>query len=299
MHGRLFNVTVALLWASSMTWLIVQKVLPSLRIGEPPSYQSILEAQKEESEVGWKLFLNDRELGWASSKTERYSSGIVEIESCVHFHRLPLNELVPRPFRELFHELQPAGDKISMETASRLTIDPLGRLLRFDSTVSVDSIKNVIRMSGVLEGSRMQLQIRSSGLSYTREFNLPPKALLGDALSPQTHLPNLRAGQSWTVPVFNPLRPANDPMEILHASVEEPEFIDWRGKILKAWVVVYQIDSGYGISSQRAPQSVLWVREDGRVLKQQITLFDSSTMTFERLGRDESRQLVEQSLEVE
>jgi hypothetical protein len=298
MHGRFFNITVALLWASSMTWLIVQKVLPSLRVGEPPSYQTILEAQKEESQVGWRLRLNDQEIGWALSKTERQPSGIVEITSCVHFNRLPLNEMAPPWIREIFRNLQFIGaERMTMESGSRLTIDPLGRLLRFDSTVSVGPNKDMIRMSGVVEGSRLQFQIRPGGLSG--EFQLPPKALLGDALSPQTHLPNLRAGQTWTVPVFNPLLQTNASMEILHASVEEPEFIDWKGQILKAWVVVYRIDSGYGVSQQNAPQSTLWVREDGRVLQQKVSLFESVTMTFIRMSREESRHLAEDTLDSE
>ncbi|MBN2577875.1 MAG: hypothetical protein JXB10_02705 [Pirellulales bacterium] len=301
MYGRFFNMTVGLLWVSSMIWLVTQKMLPTLRIGEPPSYQTILEAQKEDPLVGWKLYLNNREIGWALSRTERHSSGIVEIDSYVHFERLPINELIPRPFRGLFHDLRNTAEKVSMQTRSCLTIDPLGRLLRFDSAVDVNSIPDVIRLSGVVEGSQMELQVRSGGLSFPKPkiFPLPPKALLGDALSPQSHLPNLRTGQSWTVPVFNPLRPDGDSVEFLQATVEEPELIEWRGHIIKTSVVVYRFDSGYGISQKSAPQSILWVREDGLVLKQQVALFESIKMVFVRMRQYESQSLAEQVLDAE
>jgi hypothetical protein len=299
MYNRFFNLTVALLWVASMTWLVTQKMLPTLRIGEPPSYQTILESQKEDPVVGWNLKLHDREIGWALSRTERLSSGIVEIVSYVHFDYLPLNDLLPQKYRGVLHNLQIPAEKMSVGTRSRLTIDPLGRLLRFDSAVDVNSLKDAIRMSGVVEGSQMQIHIRAGGLTIDpKPFPLPRRALLGDALSPQTNLPNLRTGQTWTVPVFNPLLPS-DSMEYLQAAVEEPELIDWKGQIVKARVVTYRFDSGYGISPNTPPKSILWVRDDGRVLKQQVSLSESVKMVFVRMSRAESRQLAKQSLDEE
>jgi hypothetical protein len=299
MYNRMFNITVGLLWVASMTWLVTQKMLPTLRVGEPPSYQTILEAQQEDPVVGWDLHLHDRRIGWALSRTERLPSGIVEIDSCVHFDHLSLNELLPRGFQETIQHLRLPIEKISVGTRSRLTIDPLGRLLRFDSAMDLDSMKDAVRMSGVVEGPQMQLHVRSGGLTYDpKPFPLPRKALLGDALSPQSYLPNLRTGQTWTVPVFNPLGTSNS-MDFLQATVEEPELIDWKGQILKARVVVYRIDSGYGISQSAPPRCILWVRNDGRVLKQQVFLFDSMKMVFVRMGRRESQALAKQTLDEE
>jgi len=242
--------------------------------------------------VGWDLLLNDKPMGWALCRMERQPSGMVEIESYVHFDRLPLAELTPRLFRHLFRDLEEAAGELCMDTQSRLIIDPLGKLLRFDSTLKVDPIQDSIRMRGIVEGMKVQLEVRSNSFCYTSEFCLPRKALLGDALSPQTHLPNLRAGQTWTVPAFSPLRPAKEPMMILHASVEKRELIDWNGIMTEAWLVVYRSDSGYGISEQQTPQSKLWVHVKGKVLKQQVFLFDS-VMTFVRLDEDTSNRLAQ------
>ena len=46
MHSRWYSVAVVLLWLATMGWLVSQKVLPSLVIGEPPDYQAILAVQR-------------------------------------------------------------------------------------------------------------------------------------------------------------------------------------------------------------------------------------------------------------
>ena len=38
MGNHPFNVIVVLFWLATMSWLIVAKVLPPMRVGEPPSY---------------------------------------------------------------------------------------------------------------------------------------------------------------------------------------------------------------------------------------------------------------------
>ncbi len=75
MYSRFFNIAVCLMWISTMTWLITQKVVPSLWVGQPPSYQTILEAQQRESPVGWIVWLNDKKLGWALSTLEVQTQG--------------------------------------------------------------------------------------------------------------------------------------------------------------------------------------------------------------------------------
>ena len=91
-------------------------------------------------------------------------------------------------------------------------------------------------MRGTVEGGQLELVVRSGDQSFSHEVSLPPKALLADALSPQTRLPGLHVGQTWSVPVFNPLWPSKSPIEIISAKVEESEAILWNGESRKRLV---------------------------------------------------------------
>ena len=118
---------------------------------------------------------------------------------------------------------------------------------------------------------------------------LSSNALLSDAFSPQwqTQLPDLREGQFWSVPVYNPLWPSDHPLEILRATVEGTEPICWNGITVGTRLVVYRSESGSGDGGSQKPRGKLWVRRDGAVLRQQGMLFDS-TITFVRLADEEA-----------
>ena len=291
MHSRWFNAAVVVLWLASMGWLVTEKVLPPLLVGEPPNYQRIVDARRHEPAVGWRMTFNGRAVGWALSDSVSESNGMTEIRGRVHFDSLPLEELTPGWLRSLFRMVDHPVDRPQMDVRSVLVIDPLGKLQRFDSVVSVDPLKDVIRMRGTVEGRQFQLVVRTGDLSFSNEAYLPSNSLLGDALTPQTQLPGLRVGQHWTVPVYSPLRPANNPLEIYYATVDSLEPILWDGAMTDAWLVVYHSDPGGATNNQR-PTGRLWVHRDGTVLKQEIVLLDS-TMTFTRLPNAEAEDLAD------
>ena len=291
MHSHWFNATVVMLWLATMSWLVTVKVLPPLLVGEPPNYGKVVEAQIDAPPVGWNVLFNNRAIGWALTETALQPSGLAEMHGRVHFDTLPLKEMIPgwlQPFSRLIK--QPVGE-LPMDARSVLTIDPLGRLLHFDSTVQLAAFREMIRVRGTVEGRQLQFMIRMGKSSYTNEAFLPSNSLLSDALSPRAQLPGLRVGQTWTVPVYSPLWPAKKPLEIIHAKVEGTEPIFWNGEMVDAWLVVYRSDPGSGVGGISSPKGKLWVRRDGMVLRQQVMLFDSA-ITFLRLTDDEALKIV-------
>ena len=62
MYPRWFNVAVVALWLATISWLIATKVVPSLLIGEPPNYATILSAQEVDPPIGWTIDWDDRRL---------------------------------------------------------------------------------------------------------------------------------------------------------------------------------------------------------------------------------------------
>jgi hypothetical protein len=295
MNSRWFNTVVVMLWLATMGWLVEEKVLPPLLFGEPPSYRSIVEAQQNAPPVGWRVSLNGHPLGWALTDTQLQSTGLTEIRGRVHFTALPLAEMMPSWLRSLAGLNERSIGPLQMDARSLLAIDPLGHLVRFDSTARVDPLNEVISVQGIVEGRRLQLLVRAGNEPLSSEAYLPSDALLCDALSPQMQLPGLRAGQTWTVPVYNPLWLTKTPLEIIRATVEGTEPILWNGAIEDAWLVMYRNDSGSGAGNNQSPRGALcgtlWVRRNGTVLKQQVVLL-GATVTFVRLPDEKAAALV-------
>ncbi len=292
MYSRFFNIAVCLMWLLTMTWLITQKVMPALWVGQPPSYQAIVEAQKKEP-VGWSLWINNKQLGWALSTLEEQGQGPKEIRSYIHFDELPIAELTSGWGRALFRLIEQPAGKYEMDVENILTIDSLGKLLRFDSRIQLDPLKNILRMQGIVDGQQLHIEILSGNFSYSSDVSLPQHALLNDTLSPQTQLPNLAIGQTWAVPALNPLHPTTNLVEVLRATVEEKEPIYWNSGIYDAWVVVYRSNPGAGFGAKSGSRGKLWVLEDGTVIKQQAVIFDS-ILSFVRMSGVEAAHLVKE-----
>ena len=127
MNSMWFNVAVVLLWVATMSWLISQKVVPSLLVGEPPSYRTIVEAKQEEPLVGWSMTWNDRRVGWALDTTRPLANGMTEVRSLVHFDDLPLEEMTPGWLRSMLLPDGGADLRLEIEAKSKLTFDPFPR----------------------------------------------------------------------------------------------------------------------------------------------------------------------------
>ncbi len=292
MNSRWYNTAVVVLWLVTMGWLVDKKVLPPLLVGEPPSYRQVIEAQNQDPPAGWKVSWKGKPLGWALTDTKMRQTGLTEVDGRVHFDRFPIGDMMPIWLQPFLALAKKPVDGLSLDASSVMLIDAFGRLLRFDSAVQLPPLIDEITMRGTVEGGQLQLLVRSGEQSLSHELSLPPKALLADALSPQTRLPGLHVGQTWSVPVFNPLWPTKSPIEVISAEVEAPETILWNGEPVRALVVVYRHDSGTGSGASQNVQCKLWVRHDGVVLRQEAMLFDSS-IVFVRLTDKAATKLIE------
>src|SRR5664279_87778 len=97
--SRWYTIAVALFWMAAMGWLFQQKLLPPLLVGDPPNYRTILSEETVDNlPVSWDVFLNDHELGKATTRTERQKENVSEINSTVDLNELPLREIAPAVF---------------------------------------------------------------------------------------------------------------------------------------------------------------------------------------------------------
>jgi hypothetical protein len=298
MGSKWFNSAVVLMWMCTTTWLVVAKVIPPLRRGQPPSYRSMYAEDfpegKTEETVGWDLTLNDKPLGWALSRVRklntRSSAGqMTEVKSLIHFDHIPLAELSPPWMRVLLRANVDSVDNLQMDVLSTLAIDPLGHLEGFRSSLSAPGMRDTIRIVGKVHATVLKIDVHSGDFNYPFETYLPSDALVSDELSPQSRMLGLHLGQEWTVPVFSALRPPNNPVDVLQAKVESHDLLMWEGAAVPVFEVVYRPDSGSALWSTGQPRAKLWVRDDGTVLKQEVS-FIGSPLVFSRMSDERSKQ---------
>jgi hypothetical protein len=296
-----FNVVVVLFWCTTMGWLVISKILPPLRVGEPPNYISILRDSSDEAPVCWSIHLQNKSIGWAANKTVRRKDGIADLYSRVYLCELPWDELAPGWLGAVLKPVFDDLDQLDIEKKSRLVIDPLGRLVEFESRVRLASIVDAIKVQGQIENSTLRLSVQSGDLPYKFERNLPPNSLMSDELSPQVRMPGLRTGQRWTVPLYSPFRSPNSPIEILQAVVEREDNLTWGGWPRPCRVIVYRGDSGSGQAGSEIRGRV-WVDRQGMVLRQEVAVFRThlhfirlpeadARIVADALGEDWSRSL--------
>lgn len=289
MGNRAFLAVVFVLWTCTMGWLVISKVVPPLRVGDPPSYRSTLST--DESIVCWKLLWNSQPLGWAATKRETNSVGVTEVYNRLLIEELPIDQIAPPWLGALVK--QQVG-RVDLDARGRLGIDPLGRLSSFDSIVRISDLGDAIRIAGRVEDSQLKFRASVGELSYNKQLALEDRGLVGNEFSPQAALTGLRLGQSWTMCVYSPFRSPNNPLEIVQATVEAQEILEWGDEdgVVPVWVVVYRSDSGAGISAGTS-RGRAWVCRDtnsqyeGQVLKQEITVLNSR-LTFVRMTSSEA-----------
>jgi hypothetical protein len=285
MGTRLYNVVVVGFWLATMSWLLVDKLWPTLRVGDPPNYHSILKALEGEEANHWAIYWNDRPTGWSVGQVVNQPGGIRELHSRVFIADLPLDELVPHWLAAAIRPVLNQAGRWDMEMRSRLDVDRVGQIAGFDSTLQIAGGSAPVRVYGTVEGD--QFKLHSAAGDLPSSFSLARNALVGDGISPQGYLPDLYLDQAWTIFAYNPFQAAGEPLEIIQARVEQHETIPWNGKPVRAWLVVYRGESGDGLMSD--PRAKVWVREDGLVLEQELMLF-GSRLRFNRLSPEDSRE---------
>ena len=299
MGTRFYNSVVVVFWMATMSWLLVDKLWPTLRVGDPPNYHNILKAQQGETTNAWAIHWNDRLAGWSLGKLVQNDTQMRELHSRVFIAELPLEQMVPRWLGGVIKPILHRAGRLDMDMSGRLDIDPLGRVAGFASSMRLAGIKDAVTVRGtVIDGNKLRLIAQSADVTRETDMSLANNSLVGDGLSPQGFLPNLYQGQTWTVCTYSLFHPTTNPTEIIEARVEKHEPIIWNGESVQTWVVVYRGDVGAGMASE--PRAKVWVldggsrsdirEKDGLVLQQELWLFGSK-LRFTRLTPERGRAL--------
>jgi hypothetical protein len=278
---------VVIFWAVSSGWLLVEKILPSLSPGSPPGYQALYMAENRLVPVAWTVLWNEQPLGWAMSQSIRTEEGGMEVESLLHFDRLPIDEVLPAWTKMFLRQSFDPGTSYALDARGHLSIDRQGNLKSFSSVVNLPATADRVFLDGRIIDGEVTVDVRAHGMNYSVSRHLPRHITIGDELSPQATLPGLYHNRQWTVPVYSPLRPGQSPIQILHAKVTGEESMFWCDKLVRCDLVHYSDDP----SKHREPRCRLWVDRSGRVLKQE-SLMLGSKLVFQRRSDADAEDLI-------
>jgi hypothetical protein len=267
MGNRIFVGVVLLLWGGTMSWLMVARILPPFFQGEPPSHGI---AQRNEP-VCWEIEYQNKPIGHAVSQSVAGALATTEIYSRVILKEIGIRDLAPQWMGSLVRGM----GKIAVDTRTRLVLDSLGSLSSFETKVRLNDMPLVMRMVGRVEGAELRLKIQSGELTHEMSYPVPTRALLANELIPEPKLLQIYVGRKWQQEVFSPFRPPTSSMEILQAEVVEEGSIEHRGETIHARKIEFRSLTAAGVAADNTLRAVVWVAEDGTVLRQDIHLMNA------------------------
>jgi hypothetical protein len=280
MANRVFVCAVIVLWLGSMSWLMVDKVLPSFHGGEPPAGAGF----EPNVPVAWRVSWGDREVGYAASVRKPGVLGTTNLENRVVLNDVPLLDLVPALMRQV------VGDIGSMKFDARTTLefDSLDNFSKFDSHVSLNEVSSVLHLDGKVNGAFLDLTVEFGNVRYEPKVPIGDQSMLSEALFPDAKLPYLYVGRSWTEEIYNPFHAPSTPVETVDVEVTGIETLTQDGVNHRVMRVEFHGPPAPGVPEEARLQAIAWVRQsDGVVLRQDV-IISNSKLRFDRLPDEEA-----------
>lgn len=289
MANRIFVAVVFLLWFSTMSWLMVARILPPFFHGDPPGHGVTI----NDEPICWQVACAGRPIGYAVSQAVPGALGTTEVHSRVRLETIRLEEMAPQWMSSLADTV---GD-IRLDMRSRLTLDSLGNLDSFETKVQLNDLPLVVKMRGQVEGAEFVLTIHSGDVTHEARYPVPSNALLAGELIPEPKLLPVYVGRKWQQEVFSPFRPPSDSMELLQAEVVSEGPLNHRGQRYHARKIEYHTLPTPGVAADHALRAVVWVADDGTVLRQEVH-FMSVRLRFERCNEPEMLEMASRLLDL-
>ena len=289
MGNRIFVGVVVTLWAGTMSWLMVARVLPPFFQGEPPTHGTLLHEP-----VCWEIQYGGRQVGYAVSQAVPGALSSTEIHSRIKISDIEVRELAPQWMGSLVRSL----GAVSLDTRSVFVLDSLNNLSSFSTKVRINDLPVLMRVRGKVVGAELKLTIQSGDLNHEPvSYPIPANSSLSSELIPDPKMLQIYVGRKWQQEVYRPFRPPGSSLEILEAEVVEERLIEHRGERIHARKIDYRSLSAAGVTADNRLRAVVWVADDGMVLRQDVYLMDAK-LRFERCLEPKKIKLAEELLDI-
>ncbi len=279
MANRIFVLAVFTLWLCSMAWLVTERVLPGLGDGQPPSFQTFEDNQA----IAWNVEWAGNHVGQAASIRIAGVGGTVELHNRIRLQEMPIADLAPTWMRMAV----PSLGEMSLDVISRIEVDSLGNFSSFLSQVSLNEMPSVLRISGRVKDSYLNLNVSTGSLPYEVSVYLPDSKTLNEVLFPGSELPYMYLGRHWQEEVYSPFRASGDPVELVRVEVVSEETLFFAGETRRVFRVEYEGMLGSGISDKDRLQAISWVEPEGKILRRDVFM-GNSRLRFDRLSDEEA-----------
>lgn len=291
MGNRIFVAVVLLLWTSTMSWLVVEKILPPFFSGEPPAHGALLEEQP----VCWQIECGGRRVGYAVRQAVPGALSTTEIHSRVLLEDIPLREMAPQWMTSLVADL----GAIRLDSRTRMTLDSFGTLSSFDTRVQLNEMPLIVKVYGKVDGPEMKIKFVSGGVAQEWCFSFPASNQIGGELIPESKLLQIYVGRKWQIEMFSLFRPPSDSLTLLQAEVVAEENIRQHDGMVRTRRIEFRDLSAAGVAAEHTLRATIWVAEDGTVLRQDVYLLSNNKLRFERRSDEQAMHLAEELLDLD
>jgi hypothetical protein len=290
MGNRIFVAVVLLLWASTMSWLVVEKILPPFYSGEPPTHGIL----HEKLPVCWEIECSGRHVGYAVRQAVPGAQSSTEIHSRVLLKNIPLKEMAPQWMSSIVADL----GQIRLDSRTKLMLDSFGTLSSFDTKVQINELPLLVKVLGRVDGRDLNIKFVSGGVSHEASFPFPEAKQLDGELIPEPKLLQIYVGRKWQVEMFSLFRPPSDALTLLQAEVVAEESIRQGEQMVRAKRIEYRDLSAAGVAAEHTLRAAVWVGDDGTVLRQDFYLVNTK-LRFERRTDAKALRLASKLLDLE
>ncbi len=288
MGNKVYAGVVLLLWGATMSWLITAKILPPFMRGEPP--RTGLNAHEP---VCWRVTVGEQRIGWAVSQAVPGADDTTELHSRVKLSAVPLSKMAPRWMATVIDNLGP----LEVDMRSRTTLDSLGNLSLFESSVEINDLPSAILMKGVVQEGQIRLRLQYGDVVHRLNYPWPEHAMLGSKLTPDGTLLQIYTGRKWKKEVYNPFGGRQGAIEIIEAEVLDEQQMLFDSKLVNTRRIEYRSLNSTGVSTENRRRSTVWVSESGKVLREEIVLMDV-LLRFDRENAMQTETLAAELLEL-
>jgi hypothetical protein len=290
MGNRIFVGVVVLLWVGAMSWLMVDRILPPFFNGDPPGHGRLI----SDEPVCWEIQYSGDTVGHAVSQAVPGALGTTEVHSRFLLEGIEIRRLAPQWMSTLVRGI----GEISLDIRSRMTVDSLQNLSSFETRVRLNDLPLVMKVTGKVEGADLKLKIQSGEVTHTASYPVPKQSLLASELIPESKLLSVYVGRKWQQEVYSPFRPPTDSLEMLQAEVVEEVWLEQRGERKRARKIEFRAMSPAGVATENTLRAVVWVGDDGVVLRQDLHVMDAK-LRFERREEPHMIKLAQRLLDIE
>jgi hypothetical protein len=285
MPPRWLSLAIVVFWLGTTGWLFWHDVWPYVRPGQPPpvTIDITQEAKHRPVSVLWTVLQNDRPVFQAKTRIERLGPDSYELVGEYKKQRGQSTATVS------FGQLKLAQVQ-NMRSAYRVGADGSLRSLAVHlegELLEKSSLAFTLNITGEVKDRQLapQLVLELTEHGVRKNMKLPPVEVAARAsvllpLHPVDRIRDLRPGQSWRVPVFDPLG------DSVQAASPSGAFLGGGPRFLDARVSPSTQVLPFGTPFQRREAVCLvidyegenmkartWVEEDtGRVLRQEADI---------------------------